>query len=405
MTEPEAANMPEPVTTSKLPRRGDLDALRGFAMLLGLVLHASLAYFPFPWPVQDLSQSRPLGFLYALIHGFRMPLFFLLSGFFTALIRRRHGLRGLLEQRTLRILLPLVLGTASIVPLDRAVIAWAMRNDPVDIDVGHIRDQVLRRVRDDGPGPLDTVALQYHAALASPRLAITCAGHSWQVFESNVFDHLWFLWYLCWLVALFALAEAAGLGPTGRHRWWLVPASCLPFALMWSPFGADTALGLLPSPHLILFYGCFYWFGAATGTEEGTDTTLGRHWAVLLPVVLFVIFPAGVATIGVRAAAAVLQPFYAWGMSIGLIGLFHRFCTRPIAGIRWLSDASYWMYLVHLPLVIACQAVLRDRPWPAGFKFVIVLAVTVAGTLVTYRWCVRYTRIGWLLNGPRFPSA
>jgi hypothetical protein len=34
-------------------RRGDLDALRGFAMLLGLVLHASLASFPFPWSVSD----------------------------------------------------------------------------------------------------------------------------------------------------------------------------------------------------------------------------------------------------------------------------------------------------------------------------------------------------------------
>ena len=40
---------PPPVAGSSASvRRDDLDALRGFAMLLGIVLHASLAYFPFP---------------------------------------------------------------------------------------------------------------------------------------------------------------------------------------------------------------------------------------------------------------------------------------------------------------------------------------------------------------------
>jgi hypothetical protein len=44
-----------------------------------------------------------------------------------------------------------------------------------------------------------------------------------------------------------------------------------------------------------------------------------------------------------------------------------------------------------------------------ALKLLVVLAVAVAGTLATYRWCVRYTAIGWLLNGPRLrevqPSA
>lgn|GEM_PF-5673395 len=45
---------PEASDTSS-PRRGDLDALRSFAMLLGVFLHASLAYFDYPWPVQDAN--------------------------------------------------------------------------------------------------------------------------------------------------------------------------------------------------------------------------------------------------------------------------------------------------------------------------------------------------------------
>ena len=109
-----------------LPRRGDLDALRSVAMLLGVFLHASLAYFPYPWPVQDTEQVPFLPLAYAVIHGFRMQLFFLLSGFFTMLLLRRRGLRPLLTQRALRILLPLVLAAATILPLNNAVIHVAI---------------------------------------------------------------------------------------------------------------------------------------------------------------------------------------------------------------------------------------------------------------------------------------
>jgi peptidoglycan/LPS O-acetylase OafA/YrhL len=386
---------------AKPPRRGDLDALRGFAMVLGIALHASLAYFPFPWPVQDACQTRSLGLLYALTHGFRMPLFFLLSGFFTMLVLQRRGVRKLLEQRVLRILVPLVIGTATIVPLDRAVFSWALRGDAAAIDIAGVRGRVLAETAAKGPTPLDTLAIRYQTALGSPRFTIEVAGRSWRLFEANVFDHLWFLWYLCWLVAAFAAAEMLGLGPTGRHRWWLVPASCLPFALMWSPFGPDTALGLLPAPHLFLFYGCFYWFGAATYAAEGGDTPLGRRWPLVLPLSLVVLFPAGLATIGDRGAATVLQPLYAWGMSLGLIGLFRRCFARPSERVRWLSDASYWMYLVHLPLVVVAQAMLRDLAWPASLKFLVVVVAVVGLSLVSYRLFVRFTPIGWLLNGPR----
>ncbi len=54
-------------------RRADLDALRGFAMLLGIALHAALSFFPSPWPVHDVRQSRWLGLFVVAVHGFRRP--------------------------------------------------------------------------------------------------------------------------------------------------------------------------------------------------------------------------------------------------------------------------------------------------------------------------------------------
>jgi hypothetical protein len=55
--------------------------------------------------------------------------------------------------------------------------------------------------------------------------------------------------------------------------------------------------------------------------------------------------------------------------------------------------------------VIALESLLIDVPWTAVPKFLVVNAVSLAVLLVSYRWCVRYSPIGWLLNGPRSRAA
>ncbi len=97
-------------------RRHDLDALRAIAMLLGIALHGLLAYTGFPWAVQDANQAPWLGSVFAMIHGFRMPLFFLVSGFFTAMLWRKRGLQSLLKHRFLRIFLPCMVGLVTVIP-------------------------------------------------------------------------------------------------------------------------------------------------------------------------------------------------------------------------------------------------------------------------------------------------
>jgi len=100
------------------PRRHDLDALRAVAMLLGIFLHASLAYVPgIPWPVQDTQPAPWLGLLFLAIHGFRMPLFFLVSGFFTAMLWQRRGPWAMLAQRYKRVFVPLLLAFCTLLPL------------------------------------------------------------------------------------------------------------------------------------------------------------------------------------------------------------------------------------------------------------------------------------------------
>ena len=109
-----------------IPRRADLDAVRAFAMLLGIALHAALSFSTIPWIVQDSRRSGGFTFFFEAVHGFRMPLFFLVSGFFTAMLWRRRGLRSLLKQRATRILLPLLLGGLTIIPATHVVSLWAI---------------------------------------------------------------------------------------------------------------------------------------------------------------------------------------------------------------------------------------------------------------------------------------
>ena len=50
-------------------RRPDLDALRGFAMLLGIALHASLSFFAVPWPVHDTRRSDLLPLFFVITYA------------------------------------------------------------------------------------------------------------------------------------------------------------------------------------------------------------------------------------------------------------------------------------------------------------------------------------------------
>ncbi len=98
-------------------RRHDLDALRAGAMLLGIVYHLALSFAEgFPWLIQDSRQGQGYTLFQYASHGFRMPLFFVLSGFFTAMLWRKRGLKALLKHRFRRIFLPMILGVVTIVP-------------------------------------------------------------------------------------------------------------------------------------------------------------------------------------------------------------------------------------------------------------------------------------------------
>jgi hypothetical protein len=115
---------PPPIPETTIDRRHDLDALRAVAMLLGIALHAALAYaVAVPWIIKDSNTHPFFNHLFSAVHGFRMPLFFMISGFFTAMLWRKRGLAALLRHRTKRILLPMVVFLVALIPISIVVFA------------------------------------------------------------------------------------------------------------------------------------------------------------------------------------------------------------------------------------------------------------------------------------------
>jgi peptidoglycan/LPS O-acetylase OafA/YrhL len=69
--------------------------------------------------------------------------------------------------------------------------------------------------------------------------------------------------------------------------------------------------------------------------------------------------------------------------------------------MRFMSDSSYWIYIIHLPLIFALQYPMMDKDWSLLTKYSATMTATLAVGVLSYVLLVRWTPIGWMLNGRR----
>jgi surface polysaccharide O-acyltransferase-like enzyme len=106
--------------SKKSDRYHALDRVRAVAMLLGVVYHTLLFRMftgggPPPWAsMGQFSASKTLG---DWLHSFRMPLFFLIAGFFARMMLAKYGTRTFLAKRYVRIGFPLLIGMFTFGPI------------------------------------------------------------------------------------------------------------------------------------------------------------------------------------------------------------------------------------------------------------------------------------------------
>ena len=356
-------------------------------MLLGIVLHAAIPFVPY-YDADDTGGKLLFG-LFEYIHLWRMPLFFLISGYFTSMLWRRRGLRALMRHRLRRIAAPLAIFYVPVIVLVLA---------------GIVAGYVIADVKaEDTFGQAD--------AYEAPQSDEEQQGDESAEDDGFGFAHLWFLWHLLWLVVAFALLASAhawwtargSRGPPARFAWVLVPLSVLPFLGMQEDvLGPDTSDRILPAPAVIGFYAAFFFFGAAQYNDgDGGDPIdrLGSWWPAQLTGSL-IVFGILVAE-GLDTGSVFLEVAVAWTVSFGMVGAFRDRLAHPSFRVRWLSDSSYWMYLMHLPLVFVLQGVAVALGLPSILAFVAVVVTTVGILAPSYQYLVRFTAIGRLLNGRR----
>ena len=379
-----------------------LDALRGTALLLGVVLHASMSYFPVTiWIVPDTDNSPVASVIFFAIHLFRMPSFFLIAGLFAHMMLERRGTGGFIRDRATRIAGPLA---AFWFPMLAAIIAgliWmaAIRNGGT-IPTG-------------GPPP--------------PPLTL----------ETFPLTHLWFLWvllilYVAMLIlrAPFAMADRDGgwgrvvdritgglIGP------WTPALMAAPLAVAfwlapnWTPFfGIPTPdTGLVPNPVALTAFGTAFGLGFLLDRRRDLLGRIERLWPVFTVVALGVGTGALVLAGGpvpelapvtdpeLKAPLAAVMALAVFASTLAVLSLALRFASGYSAVRRYLADSSYWVYIVHLPLVMVGQILVVNETWPWFVKFGVVIGGTMAISLLTYQLLVRHSFVGGWLNGRRIP--
>jgi surface polysaccharide O-acyltransferase-like enzyme len=333
------------------PRYHALDRVRATAMLLGVVYHSILFRMfvggggPGPFGAPDGSR-----WFSDWLHSFRMPLFFLISGFFGRMMLQKYGTRDYLKRRWRRIAVPLIVGIVTFSPLYILTREWvvgpggpgfgprgAPPGGPMPPMPGSFGPPPGAPGRGSfgpppgapgpgsfGPPPGGAMPGGFRPPPGGPmsgpfggrdnRLSERLFGSYARYFDLH---HLWFLWYLLvfatispWVVKglgailLRPSPEAADRLGRGIVRWGLAPVlfgliATPALMLTSSPFG--WSLGLSPSifrgfPDFLLhidpdmaFYLVFFLWGWWLHREREALPALGRAWlpSLLLGLVAF----------------------------------------------------------------------------------------------------------------------
>ncbi|MFC3192670.1 acyltransferase family protein [Marinicella sediminis] len=367
--------------TENFRRLHHMDNLRALAMLLGVVFHASLAYSPmlhFFWLSSDTEKSASIDVFAWFTHLFRMPLFFLIAGFFAVFLLHKRGLTGFLRNRLLRVLTPLLIFLPLVLWTMYLAIIWASQNV-------------------ENPSPVLNFIFMAMDSEQSSEQPISTA-------------HLWFLYYLCffylitavfWKLGLYQLKQTALL-----FKPWvmvvLVPLLFVPgFYLVNAPHPAPEGLQPLFWPFIL--YGLFFLIGSLLyHHQQAIDQLTGYRWWLLL---------AGLASYGyfnhrVPAAEgdvlmALSESITAWYLTLWCVIAGQRYLNQHNRTFRYIADASYWIYLIHLPLLMVIQYAMLDTAWNLWLEFSLSVLLTMVIGLLSYALLVRHTPIGWMLNCKR----
>lgn len=369
-----------------------LDNLRSFALLLGLAFHVAIVYAAvIIYPLRNEERSIAFDVFGEWVHLFRMPLFFVLSGYFTERTFLSKSLKEFLRLRGLRIILPLI------------------------------------------PGIILFAPMQYYVNALQEGYQGNYFRFLWEEFllKNPAPSHLWFIEYLALYTFLYL-----GLRPlTSRIRTWILPISrygeenseagptrkweALLIAGLWSAlftcginyfflkdekylniepvqfvydlsfflfgtflFGREklflkgnvsnaeiSVLGILS----LLFFGVFYWI-----------SIIDPYWSYF-----------GYAGIWIRILHIFLKCLGGWIWIVFFIRIFQRFVSGTNSLSAYLREASLPVYLIHHPISLGIGFLVVETGFSIWIKFTLHIVLVYAVTFALYHFVIRGSNF-WL---------
>lgn len=387
----EAVRLPAEQQTSRpsAPRFYYMDSMRSILMMLGVVLHAALIYSSSDhWIVSDSHNSEFFSILDSVIHAFRMPTFFIIAGFFSMMSLKKYSIKTFTKVRLVRILVPL-LSTALLVNTFEL----------------YFRTTVLQQ---------DSMPFTQFLTQVLPQ--------KW--WAGEWVSHLWFLLTLMQFFAvgigLYLLGNRMSVSPGWNRVQSRLRKNCyflllIPsFDLIWNIaakaapdiFHGSLFCGLFNFEDFLVFLPYFLiglWLYQDRQLQEEFHSIARWEWVVLV---------LSVVTMNMEANAHGFNPdsllrIYSTELTCAIAShicyvLFYRFMNRDSRVFRYLSDASYSIYLFHHICVVIFGYLLLSSSIAIGYKFLAVVIATFAVTLAIHHFLIlRFRVLRFLFNGKR----
>lgn len=378
------------------------DTLRGLAAIMVVMLHAGIPYMvrPLPhlvWPARDIHPSLTVDAIVWGLECFLMPLFFVMGGFFSQGVLSSRGEQGFIESRNKRLLSTQMAAGFTILPVCLLIWTLGWMGDGLIVP-----GQVIRR---GYPSELNQ--------------------DLWGV------SHLWFMqniYIYCLVLCGISLLRKR------RRRWKpvrsernqrlicgvdkclcsvfkpLIPAIPAAMILYWDPrIVVGFYQSFLPIISKLAYYSIYFFIGAwlyRHRSQLHLHSRFGWSYLVLSGVLFAYMLPMIHQHIETPYSGQELAVFsgvlslFACTTTFGLLAVFlNPSLNNPAT--RYLAEASFWIYLIHLPLVVLTQIAIVELPVPTEAKYSIVVVMAMGLSLSTYQVFVRNTKLGVFLNGPR----
>jgi glucan biosynthesis protein C len=356
-----------------------LDWLRVIAIFVLLFFHTGMLFVGWGFHIQNRETIPSLAWPMDIAHRLRMPLLFVIAGAGLFYALQRRTALGVLRERTLRLLLPVVFGMFVIVP-PQVFIERIFRGQWR----GGYLDFYIHRVLQFQPYP--------------------SGNFSWH--------HLWFIVYL-FVYALISLPVLA---------WWSKRTSrstepsrerLLFLFLLALPLGLNEALlkPIFPETHnlvsdwyLFVHYLLLTLYGFFIASRPGMWDQIARVRAFSLAasVVLIAVAVELLDRSIIRhnsPADAFIANMFTWTAVLAFIGYGRHFLSFQNSFLRWSREAAYPVYILHQTLMLIIAYWIIQLSWAPWTKYWTVLAGTLISSVAIYQLAIRPFRTMRVLFG------